>query len=63
MLEDSDEFPVHMRATKRSKVNVKKEVGKEYDKVSIEKYDEIRKVRELDTLMSLATRLPQGERS
>ena len=62
MLEDSDEFPVHMRATKKTKVDVKKEVGKEYDKVSIEKYDEIRKVREWDTLMCLAIRRNQEER-
>ena len=41
---------------------MKKEVGREYDKVSLEKYDEIRKVREWDTLMCLATRLPQEEK-
>ena len=57
-LEDSDEFPVHMRAKKKTKVEIKKEVGKEYDKVSIEKHDEIRKVREWNTLMSFAIRPP-----
>jgi acetylornithine deacetylase/succinyl-diaminopimelate desuccinylase-like protein len=62
ILEDSEEFPVHMRAKKNTKVEVKKEVGKDYDKVSLEEYDEMRKVREWDTLMCLATRLPQEEK-
>jgi hypothetical protein len=62
ILEDSEQFPAHMRAKKKTKVEVKKEVGKEYDKVSIEKYDEMRKVREWDTLMCLATRFPKEEK-
>ena len=57
-LEDSDEFPLHMKAKKKTKVEVKKEIGTEYDKVSIEKYDEMRKVREWNTLMCFATRPP-----
>jgi hypothetical protein len=42
---------------------MKKEIGKEYDKVSLEKYDELRKVREWDTLMCLATRSTQEEKT
>ena len=52
-----------MRAVKKTRVTVNKEVGKEYDKVSIEKYDEIRKVKDWDTLMCLAMRTNQEERS
>jgi hypothetical protein len=63
ILEDSERFPVHMRAAKKTKVEVKKEIGKEYDKVSLEKYDELRKVREWDTLMCLATRSNQEKKS
>jgi CTP synthase len=62
ILEDSETFPVHMRAAKKTKVEVKKEVGREYDKVSWEKYDERRKVREWYTLLCLETRLPQEEK-
>ena len=46
VIDDSEEFPVHLRATKKTKVEVKKEVGKEYDKVSLAKYDEQRRIRE-----------------
>ena len=42
ILEDSEEFPTHMKAVKKTRVTVNKEVGEEYDKVSIKKYDEIR---------------------
>ena len=55
-LEDLEKFPTHMRAVKKTRVTVNKEVGKEYDKVNIEKYDETRKVKEWDTLMCLAMR-------
>ena len=37
VIEDSEEFPVHLRATKKTKVEVKKEEGTESDKVSLAK--------------------------
>ena len=43
VIEDSEMFSVHLRATKKTKVEVKKEEGKEYYKVSLAKYDEQRK--------------------
>ena len=62
VLEDSEKFPVHLRAAKKTKVEVRKEVGKEYDKVSLPKYDEQRKNREWDILMCLAIRSNQEEK-
>ena len=62
VIEDSEKFPVHLRATKKTKVEVKKEEGIEYDKVSLAKYDEQRRTREWDTLMCLAIRTNQEEK-
>ena len=46
VIKDSEEFPVHHGATKKTKVEAKKVEGTEYDKVSLVKYDEQRKTEE-----------------
>ena len=51
VIEDSEEFPVHLRATKKTKPEVKKVEGTEYDKVSSAKYDEQQKTEEWNRLM------------
>ena len=55
-LNDSEQFPVHLRAVKKTKVEVQKIEGKEYDTVNLAKYDEQQKTEEWSRLMCFAVR-------
>ena len=59
---ESDEFPVHLKAVKKTKVEVKKEHGNEYDTVNLAKYDEQRKTEEWNRLMCFAIRSRQEDK-
>jgi hypothetical protein len=63
VIKDSEEFPVHLRATKKTKVEVKKVEGTEYDTVNLAKYDEQRKTEGLNRLMCFAIRSRQEEKT
>jgi len=55
--QDSDEFPIHLRAVKKTKVEVKKVQGNEYDTVNLAKTEE------WNRLMCFAVRNNQEEKT
>jgi len=63
MIEDSESFPAHIRAIKKTKVEVQKTEGKEYDTVNLVKYDEQQKAEEWSRLMCFASRNEQEKRT
>ena len=61
VIKDSETFPVHIRAIKKTKVEVQKEKGNEYEVVNLAKYDEKQKTEEWDRLVCSAVRKMQED--
>ena len=51
VIKDSERFPVHIKAIKKTKVEVQKAEGNKYDTVNLMKYDEQQKTEEWNRLV------------
>ena len=61
VVRDSGGFPVQINATKKTKVEVQKEKGNEYDTVNLVKYDEQQKTEGWNRLVGFAIRKMQED--